>query len=143
MITAYKVVRRKNGRLKSAIPRSRNNREYCQLTYRKGEITQPKFGKILAFDSPEHAYDFLHFMEIEKGEVWRAQAPDAIPITSLSRDSFYGAETLLRNFKLFWGNSYSGTGDTMPTPNGTVACPEIKLIKREKIKLIRGEVEND
>jgi len=126
----YKVVRNRNGKLKSALARLEHDRsrerEIAQLTYCPGETTKPKFGEIFAFNTEPDARQFARrWSLVSPCEVWEAETSEAKPIEEIAGDGGYGC---LSRFRAFWAGKPFGT--VMPAPKGTVVCPQLSLRRR-------------
>lgn len=135
----YKVVRRKKGKLRSAMSRRTSyfrsgeyhDREVAQLTYAPGKVTYPEFGKIFAFKSQWAAEFFTKhaLFYSDCPEIWEAWTPSAEHISLVASD--YIAHYLQR-MKQFWaGQEVSAI--TMLAPGGCVVCSELTLTRRLKV----------
>lgn len=119
----YKVVRKEDGKLKSAVARrepSITSGPIANLTYSPNKTTKPRFGKLFAFDTLITAQCFWGGRE-----VWEAEAPDAKPITLVAADGF----GCLKRFKEFWSGKVVDVR-LMKAPAGTVICSELMLIRK-------------
>lgn len=100
--------------------------------YKKGITAEPRIGKLLAFDTLEHARSFLDDWKERNLEIWEATGENASKPTplpyigdSLTRqaiESFW--EKLPQRIKRVYKNTppYCQT-----TPIGTLACDSIRL----------------
>lgn len=125
----WKVLRSRNGALGSV--------SMPGLPYRKGETVHPEYGKLFAFRDEEGARQFIgHFWSEDQAKlsIWAAQGEGCTePTDRIPR--FY------QDYKEFWkhpeifvqSHTYDGgEGDSMLmlTPDGTIWCDSITLIKR-------------
>lgn len=114
----YKVVKPYDGHYCSAVATITG----LQLLYRVGHVTKPCFGKLFAFRCLDDAEDFALRPDIE-GIVFTAFTKGTVrePVGIMSWGSG------LTGIIAFWRGEKSYECET---PEGTVLCDDIKLIRR-------------
>lgn len=118
----YKVLRRNEDRLFSAIVGRLNGTVQFCLEYIPDEWISPSLGKIFVFSSLDNAIDFVNERYTCSFEIWECEVEN--PNRSVYSIPYADPHAIIK----FWKNE-DGLS-LKPAPEGTVFCDRVKIIKK-------------